>query len=715
MPGTSAAQAPAATLRVQVTHQGAPAPSVLVRSGRVGAQTDASGTTVLTLQEGTHTVVASRIGLASDSVTLTLRAGMDTTVRLALAATAAEIEAVVISSTRGERRIEDEPVRVEVIEREEVDEKLLMTPGDIAMLLNETSGLRVQTTSPSLGGATVRIQGLGGRYTQILSDGLPLYGGQAGGLGLLQIPPMDLGSVEVIKGAASALYGAQALGGVVNLISRRPGDSREREILVNRTSRSGSDAVLFAAAPVSDRFGYTLLGGFHHQERQDVDNDGWTDLASYRRVILRPRLFWQGAEGRSLFVTAGLLDEDRAGGTMTGEVAPNGLPYREELSTTRFDFGAMGRTRLGNSFGTARISLSTQGQDHRFGPVPESDRHGTFFAEVSVLRPGTKVSTVIGAAVQRDSYTNEDVAGFDFAHTTPGLFATVDLDPASWLAIAATGRIDAHSEFGTTFTPRLSMLVRAPAASALAGWTARLSAGNGVFAPSALTEETEVTGLSALMPLGDLTLERATTASLDLGGPVGALEVNLSIFGAEVRDPLGSIETAPEFPGGPTRLELVNVSAPTRTAGSELLVRYVAEPWHVTASYAVLSGTQLSPETLLREDSPLVPKQALGIVGMYELEGRGRIGIEVYHTGPQSLDHNPYLAESPSTLIIGALVEHRIGPARAFVNFENLTDVRLTKEQPLVLPTRGRGGRWTTDAWTELAGRTINGGVRLEF
>ena len=92
-----------------------------------------------------------------------------------------------------------------------------MTPGDITMMLNETSGLRVQVTSPSLGGASVRVQGLRGRYTQILSDGLPLYGGQTGGLGLLQIPPMDLGGVEVIKGVASALYGGSALGGVVNL------------------------------------------------------------------------------------------------------------------------------------------------------------------------------------------------------------------------------------------------------------------------------------------------------------------------------------------------------------------------------------------------------------------------------------------------------------------------------------------------------------------
>ena len=118
-------------------------------------------------------------------------------------------------------------MRVEVLAREEIEEKMLMTPGDIVMMLNEMGGMRVQATSPSLGAASVRIQGMRGRYTRFLSDGLPLFG-EVGGLGLLQIPPMDLGQVEVIKGVASALYGAGAMGGVVNLISRRPGGTGTR-------------------------------------------------------------------------------------------------------------------------------------------------------------------------------------------------------------------------------------------------------------------------------------------------------------------------------------------------------------------------------------------------------------------------------------------------------------------------------------------------------
>src|SRR5688572_13947444 len=241
-------------------------------------------------------------------------------------------ESVTVTATRTDRRIEDEPVRVEVVPSEEVQEKIMMTPGDVSMLLNETNGLRVQTTSPSLGGANVRIQGLRGRYTQILADGLPLYGGQTGSIGLLQIPPMDLGQVEVIKGVASALYGMSAIGGVVNLVSRRPPvKGREAEVLVNRTSHSGTDVVNWLAAPLGERWGYTFVGGAHFQDRSDLDDDGWTDLPMYRRVIARPRVFWEDGRGKSLLLAVGGMAEERRGGTMPGFRMPDGLPFEENL------------------------------------------------------------------------------------------------------------------------------------------------------------------------------------------------------------------------------------------------------------------------------------------------------------------------------------------------------------------------------------------------
>ena len=202
-----------------------------------------------------------------------------------------------VQATRTGRKLEDEPVRVEVIVREEIEEKLLMRPGNIAMLVSETPGVRVQVTSPALGSANIRMQGLRGRYTQLLSDGLPLFGGQVPSLGLLQIPPTDLGQVEIIKGAASALYGPSALGGVINLGSRQLGEGRESEFLFNLTSRNAQDLTAYTSNPVNGNWGYSLVAGANQQHEQDLDGDGWIDMPEYQRATFRPRLFWEGDDG----------------------------------------------------------------------------------------------------------------------------------------------------------------------------------------------------------------------------------------------------------------------------------------------------------------------------------------------------------------------------------------------------------------------------------
>ncbi|RPH58141.1 MAG: TonB-dependent receptor, partial [Acidobacteria bacterium] len=235
-----------ATLRVQVRSETATISEATVTVNGATHATDAEGTLVVAIPAGLVEITAAKEGFAPVTTSVRLVAGQEQRVVIELSRPPAlEEEVTVVASTRTERRIEDQAIRVEVVPQEEIDEKVFMTPGDISMMLTETNGLRVQMTSPSLGAANVRVQGLRGRYTQILADGLPLYG-QAGSIGVLQIPPMDLGQVEVIKGVASALYGGSALGGVINLVSRRPQrDQHERELLVNRTSRCGTDTVVW--------------------------------------------------------------------------------------------------------------------------------------------------------------------------------------------------------------------------------------------------------------------------------------------------------------------------------------------------------------------------------------------------------------------------------------------------------------------------------------
>ncbi len=690
---------------VTVRRDTIPLEDVMVRSDQIGRPTDFRGVVVLRLTPGTHSLIARKIGFQPESLQVTLRAGIDTTLVMLLAEQSVELSSVMVSATRSGRRIEDEPLRVEVLAQEEVEEKLLMTPGDITMMLNESSGLRVQTTSPSLGGAAVRIQGLRGRYTQILADGLPLYGGQTGGLGLLQIPPMDLGGVEIIKGVASALYGGSALGGVINLISRRPEQEAVRELLLNQTTLGGTDAVGFASQRLTERWGYTLLAGGHRQSQVDRDDDGWTDLPGYERAVLRPRAFWSSPEGHSLMATMGATLERREGGTVDGGTVA-GSPFPENLRTNRYDGGLVGGFLLGGStILSIRGAAAMQQHRHTFGGVRERDRHLTWLGEMSLGIPKGRSLWVIGAAVQQERYDADDVTGFDFQYTTPAVFAQNTITISRALSFTASARVDQHSEYGTQIAPRLSALMRLGTM-----WTLRASGGGGYFAPSPFTEETEVTGLTPLEPLLSIGEESARSGSIDLGGTVGMIELNATIFGSIVDHPVGLRSVA----GHPERVELVNLAAPTRTAGGELLIRWNPEPFHVTGSYTLVRSSEQDPETGIRRNSPLTPRHQAGVVTMWEKEGRARVGVELYYTGPQTLDDNPYRDEGKPYLHIGVLAERRFGAARVFINAENLLGYRQTRYDPLVLPTRGLGGRWTTDVWGPLEGRIANFGVRLD-
>ncbi len=613
---------------------------------------------------------------------------------------AAEIEeeVTVVASTRTGRRIEDQPMRVEVLDREEIEEKMLMTPGDIVMMLNEMGGMRVQATSPSLGAASVRIQGMRGRYTRILSDGLPLYGAQPGGLGLLQIPPMDLGQVEVIKGVASALHGAGAMGGVVNLLSRRPGDEAEREILLNQSTQGGTDSVLWPSTPLSGNWGMTLVGGGHWQSLTDIDGDGWADMARYARGVVRPRVFWDDGQGRSLLLTAGATRESRSGGTEPGHtLTATGSPYREALDTRRRDFGALWQTVAGSSVINARAAIAQNRHEHRFGTTLERDRHETGFAEVTVRRAAGRHTWVAGAAVEHDTYEPKDLPRFDYSFTTPGVFIQDDVDVNERLALSISGRVDRHSEYGWFFSPRVSALLR------FGDWSTRVSAGTGFFGPTPLTEETEAAGLTRLTVDGPLRAERGRSASIDLTRTHGPLAFTTTLFTSRIADPLHVDRET---------FVLRNLDLPTTNIGVEVLGTYRRPPFGVTVTYTHVQARERIGDATF--DVPQTPRHSLGAVAMAENED-GRIGLEVYYTGEQRLEANPYRDTSEPYAVVGVLLERRFGAVRLFVNLENLTDVRQHRWHSSLRPDRAIDGRWTVDAWAPLDGRVINGGLRVRF
>ena len=321
------------------------------------------------------------------------------------------------------------------------------------------------------------------------------------------------------------------------------------------------------------------------------------------------------------------------------------------------------------------------------------------FGEIAIRGSAGRQTWVGGVALERDAYTPRDVPQFQYAFVVPGAFGQYDFTLTPAVSLSASGRVDFHNEYGTFFSPRISILARA------GRWTSRASVGTGFFASTPLTEETEAAGLTRLQIDGPLEAERGLSASFDVTRTDGPFSYTATVFASRIDDPI-HVERSPSY-------VLRNLVHPTTNVGGELLGTFRNEPFAVTATYTFVHTRETVDE--IDRDVPQTPRHSAGIVGMWEVENVGRVGVEWYYTGRQALEENPYRTRSEPYMIVGVLAERQFGRIRLFVNGENLSGVRQTRWDPLLRPTRAVDGRWTVDAWVPLEGRNINGGVRIHF
>ena len=571
-------------------------------------ETDANGRLTLQVAPGPIEITVVKEGFNPVTVTATAIAGQSQVIPIPLERQTAIEEHVTVSATRTDKRIEDQPMRVEVLDAEEIEEKQLMTPGDIVMMLNEMGGLRVQATSPSLGAASVRVQGMRGRYTRFLSDGLPLFGADVGGLGLLQIPPTDLGQVEVIKGVASALYGAGALGGVVDLISSRPTKEPTREAMVNRTSRGGTDAILFAAQPFTERWsgdaacGGTLAGA---QRRR-------------RRRLGRPR---------------GLLARRRPSARCSGAMAPadrslrrrchvGAAPWRHDAvrgvagdrrtvssnrSTRRASTVALvAQTPLrGRYVMTARVSRDAQGRSTTVAATSrEHDLQDTVFAELAVRGTAPRQTWVGGIAFERSTLDPRDQPHFAYAYNVPGVFAAGRHRSEPMADHIGSGRVDVHNLFGTFFSPRIS------AFAAARSWTSACSVGQRVLCADGADRGDRGRRARPSVDPDGRSKRSADGARRSMSRSVqGPVTVTATLFRYEVHDP-AVVDRA--------TYTLASLSEPTITSGIESVATFRRAPFSVTGTYTYVHSREGIGSS--RNDIPLTPRHSAGLVGMWERE-----------------------------------------------------------------------------------------------
>ena len=592
-------------------------------------------------------------------------------------------------SPRNGRRLDEQAHPLGLVWRAAIERALLRSPGDLLTVFDALPGLRVQTTSSVLGTSVVRIQGLPGRYSRLLLDGVHLFGDRPGSYTPLRIPLMDLDRIEVIKGPASSFYGSDSAAGAINLISRQPGAEPAREILFNQSSRNATDGVLWLSTPATGparRWSQTWLVSGHRQEEADVDDDGWSDLPDYSRGVIRQRTFWNNGKGRSVAGVAGVTFEKRKGGSAFA---------REQLETKTADGGLSGEMQLESGMILAGAgALFVQSRTRDFSDGRERDRLQTATIELTLRRPSARHSWLAGVASDWYAIRSSDALPTKYVSTRPGIFFHDDWQAASWLLISGSARVDYHNLYDLLISPRGSVLMRN------GQWSARVSAAQGYYTPRPLMEETEAAGFSRLTIEGPLEKETARSVSGDITHTTGATVFSVTVFRTQIDDP-ALIDR--------TTYTLRTEDDPIRTRGVELLGTVRRGSGSLTGTYTLADTRERGGRQLA-----LTPKHSGSILAAVDT-GRTRAGLDVSFTGEQRLDANPYRTTSEAFTVVNLFGEQRFGRFRLFINLDNVTDVRQTDWDPMARPARDIDGRWTVDAWAPVKGRVINGGLRIVF
>ena len=383
------------------------AATAFLKGTTIGAKADDKGEVTLSnIPNGDQTIVIKLVGYEDKTISLKFPLTQTGIQEILLKESEDELETVVISSTRSSRSIKDLPTRVEFIAGEELEEKANMKPGDIRMVLSESTGIQTQQTSATSANAAIRIQGLDGRYTQILKDGLPLYSGAASGLGLLQIAPLDLKQVELLKGSASTLYGGGAIAGLVNLISKTPTKERELNFHFDGTDALGLTLNGFYSKR-NEKVGTTLFASYQNNSAYDPAGLDLSAIPKSERFTFNPKFFLYPSEKTTIMLGVNATVEDRIGGDMhfiEGETMAN-HNYFEQNKTQRLStqfsldhaFGKCSHFTLKNSVSYFNRDLTTPG--YLF-----SGKQYSTFTEANYASHGEIMEWIAGVNLLTDNF-----------------------------------------------------------------------------------------------------------------------------------------------------------------------------------------------------------------------------------------------------------------------------------------------------------------------
>lgn len=681
-----------------------------VQSSSMGAITDNKGLLVIkNIPNGKQIIVFSYMGYEQRIVTFNFPLTQTQPIEIFLSPAEEEMEEVIVSSTRSSRTIDDIPTRIEAISGEELEEKGNMKPGDIRMLLNESTGIQTQQTSATSYNSSIRLQGLDGKYTQILKDGLPLYSGFSGGLSLLQIVPLDLRQVEVIKGASSTLYGEGAIAGIVNLITKTPGEKRTLDFMLNGTSALGLDLSGFYTQQFK-KVGTTVFASYNLGSPYDPADIGLTAIPEFRRYTLNPKLYVTFSDKTSFHFGFNGTIEDRIGGDMK-YIEGNGdsiHSYFEQNNTVRistqmgFEHIVNEKSKFVFKNGISYYNRNIEIPDFKFSGIQLAS-----FSEDAYYHRTEKAEWVIGLNFWMDRFTQNQVDTtpvLDYNFYTFGTFVQNTWNVSEKFILETGLRGDYQNEYGFFALPRVSTLLKIYHKLSI-----RLGGGLGYKTPTVFTEDAERIQFRNVLPIdvSKTKAEQSAGANFDINyrtilSEKWSFSMNTLLFYTQIKNPLILTHITNDF------YEFQQPNGFIDTKGIETNIKLTYGDFKLFIGYTLADVNEHYNGNI--STYPLVAKHRLNNVLMYEIEDKLKIGLEAYYFSPQIINDGEI---GRKYWLFGLMVEKIWENFSVFINFENFGDTRQTKFESIY------SGTITNpifrDIYAPLDGFVVNGGIKIKL
>ena len=568
-----------------------------------------------------------------------------------------EVDEIIVTAERGRGRASDAAAAVRSLGKVELDRR---AGSDLTTILRDVPGVQIDPVVGS--GAGIILQGLGSDRVLVLLDGAPIAGRIGGEFDISRISPSQLERVEIVEGPQSTLYGSTALGGVINLLTRREEGRR-----VEASSQVGSLGQRDFRARGSGALG-RVNGSLDLGRRE-------TDLVPGRlETTPGSALRWDGMARAGTQVGAGTIDarflavveeqeyETSSRGTVSNSFNDN-WQYDALVSAT-LDPAARTELRLHGSIYNHRF-ISSPGT--RAEGAPEWDRQRVLDAEV--IRRGTVGlhRWLVGAKAEREWLESDRIEGGDRAGSAVAGFGSADWTLAPWLRSTTGARVTASDHWGTDVAPRVSFIAHAPA-----GVYVKVGGARGFRAPSfkeLYTSFTNTRGATYTV-LGDPSLEPeySWNASAEIGRTAGATRVYARGFHNWLRN---FIETSLIDPATST-FRYQNV-ARARTAGLEAGGAVTHGIVSATASHAWLdTEDEASGEPLLGRSAHMTRAALTVQPGPASLTGEivhsSSVPLQRSAAGTQYQDGYARINLSASAQLFG--------DARVTLGVDNVADVR---------------------------------------